>query len=105
MPDVKLTNMANGGVSKKNQVIFEGISPGRAGCIFTSNSENKLTGYCLLWCNDIILVDTEQPEPQLYGWDLKEGKFKLVLTSLPPATEGVINPENVRVHRHHKACK
>ena len=42
----------------------------------------------MVWCNNVV-ANPELPQPQLYGWDLVDGNFQPVMTSLPPAPEAV----------------
>ena len=44
----------------------------------------------MVWYNDVV-ANPELPQPVYYGWDLVNGHFQPVMTSLPPAPDAVTN--------------
>ena len=72
---------------KKKQAQSEGLPPTKAALL---QAIMRAHYQAIIWYNDII-PNPELPPPENYGWDLVDGKFKTVMTSLPPAPEAVIH--------------
>ena len=70
-------------VVKKKQAESEGLPQTRAALI----PAILRTHYqAIVWYNDVV-ANPEDPEPQHYGWDLVDGHFQPVMTSLPHAPD------------------
>ena len=86
LPHTELTNVADARrwLVKRNRC---NLSAPNKSC--TSSSYNAI----LLSNNDLVQwhhTNSELPEPVDYVWNLVDGKFKPVMTSLPPAPHAVI---------------
>lgn len=79
----ELTNVADVRLwlFKKKQVQSEGLPPTKAALL---PAIMRAHYQAMIWYNDVV-PNPELPRPEHYGWDLVDGKFKPVMTSLPPA--------------------
>jgi hypothetical protein len=87
LPLTELTNVADvrWWLFTKKQAESEGLPPTRAALIPAILRAH----YQAMVCYNDVVANPELPEPQHYGWDLVDGHFQPVMTSLPPAPDAV----------------
>ena len=83
----KLTSVADARwwLFKRKQAQAENMPPTRDALL---PALQRAHYQAMIWYNDIV-ANPEIPSPQSYGWNLVDGTFKEVMTSLPPAPEAI----------------
>ena len=98
LPNTDLSSVADARwwLFKKKQAQSEGLPPTLAAlrpAILRAHYQ------ALIWNGDIIANPT-LPEPQGFGWDLVDGHYKPVMSSLPPAPQAVIDLVKCSCKKH-----
>ena len=89
LPNTELLNVADvrWWLFKKKQAQSEGLPPTQAAL---RNAILRAHYQAMIWNNDII-ANPDLPEPLECGWNLVDGRYKPVMTTLPPAPQAVID--------------
>ena len=87
IPGTKLTNVADARwwLFKRKQAQAENMSPTRAALL---PAISRAHYQAMIWYNDIV-ANPEIPTPQDSWWNLVDGVFKEVMTTLPSASKAI----------------
>ena len=84
--DIKTVKALRWSLFKKNQAESERLPPTQAAL---HQAILRAHYQLLVWNNDHV-ANPVFPSPEGYGWQDEDGKWVLVMTNLPPASEAII---------------